>query len=93
MALTAQTFKDLYPEFENLGDTLIEARLVAARLACPSDTYGDYFDYATALHAARSLALSPAGRDLRLESDQGKTIYDEELRRLRLIVSLRGRLV
>jgi len=93
VAVTAQTFKDAYPEFENLGDTYIETKITSAELLCPDAIWGDFADQGVMLRTAQQLALSPPGRDLKLVSDDGKTVYDAELMRLRTIVSSGNRLI
>lgn len=93
MAVTAQTFKDAYPEFENLSDSWIAAKIADAEIACPSTVWGDFADQGVSLHVAQRLALSPTGRDLKLANDDGSTVYDAELKRLRLVVSSGGRVI
>lgn len=93
MAVTAQTFKDSNPEFRNLDDEYLGIKIAAAVVACPSRVWGDFTDQGVALHTAQQVALGPYGRDLKLVNDDGRTVYDRELERLRLMVSSGARVI
>lgn len=93
MAVTAAAFKAFHPEFVNVDDDLVTRKLADAATLCPSFVWGDFADNGTRLEAARALALSPPGRDLKLVSKDGETVYDIDLKRLRLIVASGGRVI
>lgn len=93
MAVTADSFRESYPEFTNLGDDVIEAKITDGELRCPSSVWGDFADTGVCLYVAQRLALSPWGRDLKLTNDDGSTVYDRELERLVRVVASGGRVI
>ena len=81
MAVTVESFKAEYPEFEEAGDTLIAAKLADAVLNIAADTWGTEADAGVMLTAAHNLAISPFGRNSRLDKDDPtRSIYGEELK-------------
>jgi hypothetical protein len=82
--VTAAEFKAAFPEFSNADDDLVESEIANAEEMCPEDVWSVEAKRTRGigLTVAQSLALSPAGRGMQLESD-GKTVYDERLNDLR----------
>jgi hypothetical protein len=66
VTVTVASFKVAYPEFGKAGDAMLEAALVDIELEV-SDDFGDSRDAAVMLRLADRLALSPSGRDARLD--------------------------
>lgn len=65
---------------EEIGSALADA------LAELGPTWGELADKGQELIASASLARSPAGLQAKLVRDDGRTIFDAELERLRVIV-------
>lgn len=93
MAVTAESFKARYPEFENASDDLVEETLARAVQLCPSAVWDDLADQGVEVKAAQLLALSPNARSMKLSSNDGSTVYDKEWETLRRIVSAGGRVI
>lgn len=81
MPVTVASFKAQYPEFEEAGDPLIQAKLNDAAVNVDAATWGTEADAAVMLTAAHNLAISPFGRNTRLDKDDPtRSIYGEELK-------------
>lgn len=93
MAVTAEQFKAKHPEFSNVDDSLVDNALEDAAVLCPDDVWGGLADQGTRYRAARQLALSPMGRDVKLVNKDGSTVYDEQINLLVQIVSSGGRVI
>lgn len=93
MAVTARTFRDHHPEFEEAPDEVVEAQLSNASTRCPASVWGDWRDEGIELYAARGIALSPHGRDMRLGEKESATVYDMRIRELEHIVAVGGRVI
>lgn len=93
MPVTAAEFKAAHPEFVNCTDDEVTAKLADAALLCPDAVWGDFADQGTRYRAARMLALSPMGRDVKLVNKDGSTVYDEQIDLLVSIVSSGGRVI
>ena len=70
MAVTAASFKALYPEFGDAPDALVEGKLAEADLMTPSGVWGDLKDQGQALYTAQFLYDSPFARHM-ARIDQG----------------------
>jgi hypothetical protein len=90
MAVTAASFKALYPEFGDAPDALIEGKLAEAVLMCPDRMWGDLADQGVGLYTAQYLYESPYARHM-ARVDQGNdrqgvrsdaSPYNDRLRRL-----------
>jgi hypothetical protein len=80
--MTREEFLAAYPEFvviDNEEPSIVPAKLVAAD-AFVSDSWGDKRDEIIGLEAAHLLAISPFGRNAKLESSLGKSTYGEQLK-------------
>ncbi len=66
MTVTVDSFKVAYPEFGKAGDAMLESALAQTELEV-SDAFEDQRDTAVMLRLADRLAVSPAGRDARLD--------------------------
>ncbi len=96
MALDAATFKERFPEFDQLADSVVTAKLDQAARSLDATVAGDAFDDIQGLHAAQLLALGPEGQEAGLRLGTGanqRTPYDAELERLRRLVGTAYRLV
>lgn len=81
--ITAAEFLVGFPEFSAAGTPLVEAKLADADATTSVDAFAPAVrDRRVALVAARLLALSPFGRDMKLVSDDGATVYDDTIRRM-----------
>lgn len=87
MSVSVEQFKLAYPEFKTAPDALVQLHLDHATTRTGQRTWGTFYEIGIMLKTADSLALSPEGRALRLVSDDGKSIYYAELRRLRTFIS------
>ena len=75
MALTAASFLISYPEFANIPETMINARIADAAHKVNAEYWGDELDHGQALWTAHLLITSPAGQSARLSSDKAESIY------------------
>ncbi len=82
MTLDASLFLAAYPEFATAPSALVAAKLADAEKRTSLDIFGDARDLRVGLLAARLLALSPFGRDMRLVETDGKTVYDDDIARM-----------
>jgi len=85
MALDLSTFRELYPEMERVPDATVQAKLDEAEGRLDPDYWDTVFDQAHGLKAAHLIAISPAGRQARLNPDKadGNTsIYEREFDRM-----------
>lgn len=85
VAATLAEFVLEFPEFAGADPVLVQAKLSAAILEVDAGACGALSDEITYHIAARKLALSPLGNTSKLRKDDGSTVYDEELQRLRVV--------
>lgn len=81
------TFRAGYPEFKDAPDSLVTAKLEEATILVPIGVWGALQQQAAFLYCARFLSLSPFGRHMSLAKEDGSTLYDERLDRLRFTVT------
>jgi hypothetical protein len=74
-----------FPEFAGDDPTLVTAKLNAAILEVDTVVCGALSDEITYYITARKLALMPTGNTSKLQNDDGSTVYDGELMRLRAL--------
>lgn len=82
MALTRSAFRTLYSEFDRVEDATVDAKLAEAEDRLSEDYFGDRFDNAHGLMTAHLIAISPAGRQARLDPKKAEgntTTYQREL--------------
>lgn len=77
MALGLETFRSLYPEFDEAPDHMVSAHIAQAKGRVSADDWGSMTDEVVGLEAAQSLTMSPFGRALR--QDGAATIYELRL--------------
>lgn len=77
--MTYAEFVAAYPEFAPADETLVGLKLVDADLRTSTSYAAEVRDIRVGLLAARLLALSPYGRDMRLVNKDGSTVYDADL--------------
>jgi hypothetical protein len=78
--MTVAEFKAKYPEFTEAGDPLIQEHLDDAAAQTDAEIWGDKSEIGIGLMTAHLMALSPYGRNARLEKEPFTTIYGERLR-------------
>ena len=83
MTVTPQRFRKAYTEFRETETGLIQQKLNQAVLRINSEAFGDLADEGVMLLTAHLLSISPEGEKVRLHKDTSKTIYSEELQRMR----------
>lgn len=86
MAVTLSKFREAFPEFTHAPDSLVSAKLAEAERVIPSH-WGAIREDGIKYTAARALALSPQGRNMRLSADSDQTVYDGRLAELKRIAS------
>jgi hypothetical protein len=77
------TFRGAFPEFNTADDTLVKSWLTLAAAEIDQGAFGASYDTAHGLLTAHRLALSPAGKNARLVSNQGQTTYKKQFDELR----------
>lgn len=87
MAIDVPTFLQTFPEFTDAGPTLIGAMLTRAQQYTPTVPWGVFQQEGAFLYCARFLALTPWGRKANLANKNGQTNYDQDLRRVTLMVT------
>ena len=83
MAVTAASLRLARPEFLSASDDVINPMIAAAYLAHDAEVWGSLLDLGVELYVCDQLARSPYARDLRLQKDEERTVYQHELARLR----------
>jgi len=83
MAVNVQRFRKAYTEFRETEPDVIRQKINLATARTSSDAFGDDVDEAIMLLAAHLIAISPHGEKVRLQKDPTKTIYMQELKRMR----------
>lgn len=82
MPVDLLTFKASHPEFSEVDDELISAKIAEAELEVDPDVWRNKADVGVMLTAAHKLAISPYGQQARQTNDNGDTTYMKELRRV-----------
>lgn len=86
MSLTVEKFFRSYPEFKAGGQSahtqLVEEKLSEALLEVDASVFGLKADLYQGLLAAQALARSPFGKNAKLSSLKGDTVYDDKIRKL-----------
>jgi len=96
MALSAATFKAAFPEFSQLGDPVVDAKLAQAARQMDETVWGAKYDDGQGQKAAHLLALSPEAQEAGLRMGSGanqRTVYQAEFERLEQLVGGSYRLV
>lgn len=68
-------FRAAYPEFARVADPLVQVALDKAEKRTSAEVFGDQTDEAHGLLAAHLLAISPMGRESRLQKESRVTTY------------------
>ena len=77
-APTATAFKVSFPEFDQVSDTLVDAKIAEAVVLLSEDAFSEALHtLAVSYRAAHLLAISPYGTQLQLSSDDGVTTYSK----------------
>lgn len=79
MALSRADFLARHPEFARVPTAQIDIALADAVNGLDETVLGDEYDRACGLHAAHSLALSPAAQKARLNAWSSDTPYSAQL--------------
>jgi hypothetical protein len=82
-SLPVALFRQQRPEFDLLPDSQIVLAIEEAERALSREVFGDQWPDVVSLQAARNLADGPAGQQAKLQLDDGTTIYDRALRRIK----------
>lgn len=80
-----EVFREQFPEFKNLGDSMVQAFLDAAALEVDADVWGTKEDQGIGYLAAHKMALSPYGQTARLggkDSSTYKAHYEDLVRQV-----------
>lgn len=80
--LTLEQFKAGYPDFSKAGDAFLIEKLDEAALEVDPAVCGAKTNTIHGLKTARKLALSPFGKNARMVSKDGGTVYDSPLHEL-----------
>lgn len=90
MAISASEFDTRFPEFAGRPDSLLADVLAEAGRSAASGSYHTEArrNDAIALYAAHLLAISPFGREMRLQNADGTTLYSKRLDRLQRIAAM-----
>jgi len=83
MAVTVADLRREFPEFTPAPDAVLEAAIAAGYVAHDAQVWGSHLDLGVMLYACDRLARSPYARDLRLQMQDGRSVYQTELERLR----------
>lgn len=81
MDITA--FRRRYPEFDKLGNDLLQATLDEAALELDVDVFGDQWPAAHGALTAHKLTLSPYGQAARMVPKDGVTTYITHFNKLK----------
>jgi hypothetical protein len=82
MAVTPASLKTNNPEFADIPDAIVQAKIDASELQHNAEAWGDQLDTGIELYACHLLATSPHGGMARLISDDGHSIYQENWLRM-----------
>ena len=95
MAVTAADIRTKHPEFDipRNTDVVLNAYIADAVLLHCAEVWGTRLDLGVEWKTCDLLARSPYGRELRLEKDETRTIYQAEWERIRDQVSHAFRLL
>lgn len=89
--VTPASLRILLPEFKTTLDPTLQAAIDTADRNVSGDAFADKRDDVVLLTAAHTLALSPAGRNAKLSTPDGKSTYQWLLRTYKLANSVRMR--
>lgn len=93
MAIDVATFLAAFPEFKDAPPDLVGAKLAYALQLTPTVPWGNLQEQGAFHYCARMLALSPYARKMGLVNKEGKTNYDDEITRLKRMVTSGFRVV
>ena len=85
--LSLEQFLDVAPDFKKAGNAFVQGMLDEAAVEISTTAWGNYQNAAHRLLTSRKLALSPFGKNARMVSVEGGTVYDSEYKRLLKIVA------
>jgi Protein of unknown function (DUF4054) len=76
--MTVEEFRARFAEFRTAGDPLVESVLAEATRRVAPEVYGELTNDAVGYLAAHLLAISPFGKNMRLEDDKSETTFWSE---------------
>jgi len=79
--VTLGGFREGFPEFANIPDELVQAKLNQAATSVSATIWGSSYDAGHGYLAAHLLATSPLGQDARLSAEKESTTYGAEFHR------------
>ncbi len=83
MAVSVESFRQMFPVYRKTDQETIQAKLVVARLSVNPSIWGDKTDAGVLYLTAHYLALNPSGQNAKLEPpEMGITPYGETFKRL-----------
>jgi len=87
VAVTAADIKADHSEFDAVSDAMVTRYIAKAVAVHDAEVWGSLLDLGVEWKTCDLLARAPFARDLRLQADEEKTIYQSEWERLRGQVS------
>ena len=78
-APTPAAFLVQFPEFTGADTVLISAKIADAVRRTDETVWGSNWVMGVMYRAAHLLAMSPMGRKMRLATDEGQSVYKQEL--------------
>ena len=92
-ATSSHAFRVRFPEFADLADSLVTAKIGEAQRRCDAGLWGSKYQDGVFYLAAHLLAISPFGQDARLSQANNETVYYSEHKRLQSMVATGARVI
>ncbi len=93
-AISVEEFRDEFAEYADTDPLLIGKKIDEAQARCDETVWGSLWVHGIKYLAAHLLATSPKGRQARLQSNNGASLYLEEYKRVqRNVAAFTGRVI
>ena len=98
MAVTVESLKTRFPEFDATPETLVAACIADAELMLSSEAFGNQYDMAVNYKAAHLIAVNPLGEMARLDakkpaSNGSLTVYERSFLEIKKGIGVGGFMV
>lgn len=93
MAVTTASLKTNFPEFTDVPDAIVQAKIDDSTAQHNAETWADQLDIGIELYACHLLATTPHGGMARLINDTGQSIYQENWLRMSRAVGRAWRVI
>jgi hypothetical protein len=92
MAVTYATFTAEFPTFDQVDETIIDAKIADAELQIDVGAYGVLYDTAVKYLTAHLLTIAPYGMQIGPQDEPARSTFGDHYEKLKLLSHRRGQI-